>query len=80
VIANNIQFMPRSSGGQNGEPYEPTRSAAQSRPSYAPPSSPIMGGGGGFDDEPPMPSDDDIPFVHSNPTDVNRRDRWEPVA
>jgi single-strand DNA-binding protein len=27
VIANNIQFMPRSSGGQNGEPYEPTRPA-----------------------------------------------------
>jgi single-strand DNA-binding protein len=79
VIANNIQFMPRSSGSQNGEPYEPARPAAQSRPSYAPPSSPMMGGGGGFD-EPPMPSDDDIPFVHSYPSDMNRRDRWEPVA
>ena len=60
VIANNIQFMPRSSGGQNGEPYEPARPAAPSRPSYAPPSSPMMGGG--FGDEPPMPGDDDLPF------------------
>jgi single-strand DNA-binding protein len=79
VIANNIQFMPRSSGGQNGEPYEPTRSAAQSRPSYAPPSSPMMGGGGGFDEGPP-PTDDDIPFVRSDLSDVTRRDRWEPVV
>jgi single-strand DNA-binding protein len=64
VIANNIQFMPRSSGSQSGEPYEPARSAAPSRPSYAPPSSPMMGGS--FEDEPPMPSDDDIPFLRSD--------------
>jgi single-stranded DNA-binding protein len=65
VIANNIQFMPRSSGGQNGDPYESARPAAPSRPSYAPPSSPMMGGGGEFDEGPP-PTDDDIPFLHSD--------------
>ena len=64
VIANNIQFMPRSSGGQDGddgEPYPATRPAAPGRPSYAPPGSPMTGGGGGFDDEPPL-RDDDTPF------------------
>jgi single-strand DNA-binding protein len=66
VIANNIQFMPRSSGGPNGESYESARPATPSRQTYHPPSSPMMGGGGGFDDEPPMPSDDDIPFVRSD--------------
>jgi single-strand DNA-binding protein len=65
VIANNIQFMPRSSGGQNGEPYETVRPATPSRPTYPPPSSSLRGGGG-FDDERPMPSDDDIPFVRSD--------------
>lgn len=66
VIANNIQFMPRNSGGQNEESYESARPATPSRQTYHPPSSPMMGGGGGFDDEPPMPSDDDIPFVRSD--------------
>ncbi len=61
VIANNIQFMPRTSGGDNGAQYQAERPAAPSRPSYAPPSSPMQGGGGGFDDAPPL-SDDDIPF------------------
>jgi single-strand DNA-binding protein len=78
VIANNIQFMPRSRGGQNGDPYEPARPGTPSRPAYPPPSSPMMGGGG-FDEGPPL-SDDDIPFVHSDPSEMNRRDRWEPVA
>jgi hypothetical protein len=62
VIANNIQFMPRSSGGQNGDPYEPARPASPSRPAYQPPSSPMMGGGGESDEGPP-PTDDDIPFL-----------------
>jgi single-strand DNA-binding protein len=62
VIANNIQFMPRSSGGQNGDAYEPARPATPSRPTYQPPSSPIMGGDGRFDEGPPL-TDDDIPFV-----------------
>jgi single-strand DNA-binding protein len=79
VIANNIQFMPRSSGGQNEESYESARPATPSRPAYQPPSSPMMGGGGGFDEGPP-PTDDDIPFVRSDLSDVNCRDRWEPVA
>jgi single-strand DNA-binding protein len=64
VIASNIQFMPRSSGGQSGddgERYPASRAAVPGRPSYAPPGSPMTGGGGGFDDEPPL-SDDDIPF------------------
>jgi single-strand DNA-binding protein len=64
VIANNIQFMPRSSGGQSGddgERYPASGPATPGRPSYAPPDSPMTGGGGGFDDEPPL-SDDDIPF------------------
>src|SRR5687767_4465206 len=65
VIANNIQFMPRSSGGQNGDPYEPAQSASPSRPPYQPPSSPMMGGGGEFDEGPP-PTDDDIPFLRSD--------------
>jgi single-strand DNA-binding protein len=64
VIANNIQFMPRSSGGQSGddgERYPASGPAAPGHPSYAPPDSPMTGGGGGFDDE-PLLSDDDIPF------------------
>jgi single-strand DNA-binding protein len=62
VIANNVQFMPRTSGGENGASYQAERPAAPSRPSYAPPSSPMMGGGGGFDEGPPL-TDDDIPFM-----------------
>lgn len=64
VIANHIQFMPRSSGGQNEdgrERYPASRPAAPGRSSYAPPGSPMTGSGGGFDDEPPL-SDDDVPF------------------
>ena len=64
VIANNIQFMPRSSGGQSGddgERYPASGPAVPGRPSYTPPDSPMTGGGGGFDDEPRL-SDDDLPF------------------
>ncbi len=61
VVANNVQFMPRGSSGQNGGSYQSDRPMPQSRPS-APPPSPSMGGGGGFDESFPPPSDDDIPF------------------
>ncbi len=65
IVANNVQFMPRGSGGQSDSGYQPDRSAppSPSRPP-APPAPPPMGGGGGgrFDDSFPPPDDDDLPF------------------
>ena len=60
VVANNVQFMPRGSGGQNSESYQPARAAAPSRPSAPPSAPPSMGGG--YDDAFPPPDDDDLPF------------------
>jgi len=62
VIANNVQFMPRSSGGQGVEAYQTPRQGAPSRSDFQPPSSSTMGGGGDFDDEPPPFDDRNIPF------------------
>lgn len=63
VVANNVQFMPRGSGGQSDEAYQSARPAAQSRPSAPPSSPPPIGGGGRFDDSfPPPDDDDDLPF------------------
>jgi len=63
VVANNVQFMPRGSGGASEGSYPPARSATQSRPSTPPPESPPMGGGGRYDDSFPLPdADDDLPF------------------
>jgi single-strand DNA-binding protein len=62
VVANNVQFMPRGSGGQNAEAYQPARPAAQSRPSAPPSGPPPMGNSGRFDDSFPPPDDDDLPF------------------
>ncbi len=63
VVANNVQFMPRGSGGQHGETAQPARPAAQSRPDFHAPSSPPMGGGDRFDDSFPSPGDEeDLPF------------------
>ena len=62
VIANNVQFMPRGSGGQpDGLP--PTSSSAASDPaSFRPPSAPMMGGDD-FDTAHPRDDElDDIPF------------------
>ena len=63
VIANNVQFMPRGSGGHNGETEQPARPAAPSRADAHPPRSPSPGGGGHFEDASLPPGDeDDIPF------------------
>ncbi len=63
VVANNVQFMPRGSGGQDGEASQSTRPAAQSRPTFQPPSSPPLGGGGHFEDSSsPSGDEHDIPF------------------
>jgi single-strand DNA-binding protein len=63
VVANNVQFMPRGSGGQSEGAFPPARSAPPSRPSAPSPSSPPpMGGGDRFDDPFPPPDDDDLPF------------------
>ncbi|ETX08285.1 single-stranded DNA-binding protein [Candidatus Entotheonella palauensis] len=62
VVANNVQFMPRGSGGPGDGSYQPARSAPASRPSAPPPAPPPMGGGGRFDDAFPPPDDDDLPF------------------
>lgn len=62
VVANNVQFMPRGSGGQSAESYQPARSAAPSRPNTPPPSPPATGGGSRYDDSFPPPDDDDLPF------------------
>jgi single-strand DNA-binding protein len=62
VIANNVQFMPRSSGGQGGEAYQTLRQGSPSRSDFQPPGSPMTGGDGGFDDEPPPFDDRNIPF------------------
>lgn len=79
VIANNVQFMPRNSSGDGGASYQSDRPAAPNRSYSTPPAPPTIGGGGGFDSGPPM-DDDDIPFVRSDLSDVNLRDRWEPIA
>jgi single-strand DNA-binding protein len=63
VVANNVQFMPRGSGGASEDAYPPARSAAPSRPNTPPPTSPPAGSGGRYDDSFPMPDeDDDLPF------------------
>lgn len=63
VVANNVQFMPRGSGGQSDGSYQAARSAPPSRPSAPSPASPPTGGGGRFDDSFPSPDDDDdLPF------------------
>jgi single-strand DNA-binding protein len=63
VVANNVQFMPRGSGGQSEGSYPSARSAPPSRPSAPSPSSPPpRGGGDRFDDPFPPPDDDDLPF------------------
>ena len=68
VVANNVQFMPRGSGGGQSDggypPAQPARSAPPSRPSAPtpPPGPPAMGGGGRYDDSFPPPDDDDLPF------------------
>ena len=62
VVANNVQFMPRGSGGPTGKAGQATPPEVPSRPAIQPPSSPMMGGGGEFDEGPPL-TDDDIPFL-----------------
>jgi single-strand DNA-binding protein len=59
VVANNVQFMPRGSGGpsensysSSSRPATPSRSSAPSPPS----------GGSHYDDSLPPPDDDDLPF------------------
>jgi single-strand DNA-binding protein len=71
VIANNVQFMPRTSGGDNGASYQPQRPAAASPPPMGHPSAPMMGGGGSgdYDDSFPPPDDDDIPFLRPDLSD-----------
>ena len=61
VVARNVQFMPRGSGGQYDEAYQPARPTAQSRPSLPPPSPPPAEASSGFDEPLPQP-DDDLPF------------------
>ncbi|MEE8304339.1 MAG: single-stranded DNA-binding protein [Candidatus Tectomicrobia bacterium] len=62
VVANNVQFMPRGSGGQDGAAYPSARPEAQSRPNFPPSSPPPMESGGHFEDSFPPAGDDDIPF------------------
>lgn len=79
VVATNVQFMPRGSRGPTREADQTTRPDGPSRPAIPPPVAPPMGGGSGLDEGLP-PTDDDIPFVRSDLSDANRRDRWEPLA
>jgi single-strand DNA-binding protein len=63
VVANNVQFMPRGSGGASEGAYPPARSAAPSPPNTPPPTSSPAGGGARYEDSFPMPDDDDdLPF------------------
>ena len=74
VVANNVQFMPRSGSGDAAPPAR--NATAQAQPSAPPAVAP-----GGGDTSFPPPEDDDIPFVSRELSDaVLRRDRWEPVA
>jgi single-strand DNA-binding protein len=79
VVATHVQFMPRGSRGPTHEADQTTRPDGPSRPATSSPGAPLMGGGSGLDEGLP-PTDDDIPFVHSDLHEGIRRDRWEPVA